>query len=48
MSIKQHTPCDDDDFTCPYNAQNWGDCEYWCGSDSEQDDYNESYDFDDY
>lgn len=42
MSIRQHTPCDEDDFSCPYNAQNWGDCEYWCGAESEPD-YDDVY-----
>lgn len=37
MSMSHHTPCDEDGFVCPYNAQNAADCEYWCGANQEPD-----------
>ena len=36
MSLKCPTPCDLD-LVCPYDAYNWGDCEYWCGSEEPED-----------
>lgn len=52
MSLHLHCPCDDNPFTfiCPYNAQNGGDCEYFCGEDEPYDepDYNEDMGFDPY
>ena len=36
MSLKCPTPCDHD-LVCPYDAQNSGDCEYWCGEIESQD-----------
>ena len=40
MSIKTETPCDYCDC-CPYDAQNWSDCEYLCGADEPEDNYYE-------
>lgn len=37
MSIKINCPCDIDGV-CPYEAENRGDCEYWCGAEEPQDD----------
>ena len=37
MSIKRNCPCDLDSV-CPYESENWGSCEYWCGSEEPQDD----------
>lgn len=36
MSVRKNTPCDLDGV-CPYEAEQWGDCEYWCGADEPQD-----------
>ncbi len=44
MSLRRETPCDFGE--CPYGAEYSCDCEYWCGADepeyeydSEDDDY---------
>ena len=37
MSLRLETPCDWGE--CPYSAEYGGDCEYWCGADEPQDDY---------
>lgn len=37
MSVRKNTPCDCDGF-CPYEAEEWHDCEYWCGAEEPQDD----------
>lgn len=36
MSIKLCCPCDVDGV-CPYDAQYFHDCEYWCGADEPED-----------
>jgi hypothetical protein len=36
MSLRQSTPCDYGD--CPYDAQYYPQCEYWCGADEPRDD----------
>lgn len=36
MSLRQNTPCDCDGF-CPYDAEYYNTCEYYCGAES--DDY---------
>ena len=36
MSIKLCCPCDVDGV-CPYDAQYFNDCEYWCGADEPED-----------
>ncbi len=45
MSVKRQCPCDIDGI-CPYEAEYWRDCEYWCGAD-EPEDYPPEYEFDD-
>lgn len=35
MSLRHDTPCDHG--PCPYEAESWGSCEYWCGSEEPQD-----------
>lgn len=35
--LKNHTPCDDYPFICPYESHDISVCEYFCG---------ESYDYD--
>ena len=37
MTIRRETPCDLDGI-CPYSAESWGSCEYWCGADEPEDD----------
>ena len=44
MSIRKNTPCDYGE--CPYNAQYSRDCEYWCGADEEEDNYDDYDDCD--
>lgn len=41
MCLKKNTPCDNGE--CPFNAEYSNDCEYWCGAEEPQDDY-EDYD----
>lgn len=36
MSIRLYTPCDVAGI-CPYNAEYFGTCEYWCGIEEPQD-----------
>lgn len=36
MSLRQITPCDYSGV-CPYNAETYGSCEYWCGADEPED-----------
>ena len=36
MSLRQNTPCDCDGI-CPYEAESFGSCEYWCGADEPED-----------
>ena len=48
MSLRSCTPCDYDGI-CPYDAEYYHTCEYWCGAD-EPEDYPEDddeYDYDD-
>ncbi len=43
MSLRRTTPCDCDGI-CPYDSENYGTCEYWCGANEPQDipdEYNE-------
>lgn len=35
MSLRRETPCDFG--PCPYEAECYGSCEYWCGADEPQD-----------
>lgn len=35
MSLKLETPCDFGE--CPYDAENYSTCEYWCGADEPED-----------
>lgn len=44
MSIRSDCPCDVDGV-CPYDAEYFGSCEYWCGADKPADD---PEDWDDY
>lgn len=37
MSLKQNTPCDMD-CICPFGAETFGDCEWYCGAEEPQDD----------
>ena len=37
MSLRPSTPCDEEPFICPYDAECGGDCEYWCGADEPED-----------
>lgn len=37
MSLRQNTPCDCDGI-CPYEAEYYYSCEYWCGADEPEDD----------
>ena len=42
MSLKSHTPCDEQDWTghyvCPYATEgDYVNCEYWCGADEPED-----------
>ena len=39
MTIRLETPCDHG--PCPYEAEYWRDCEYWCGSEEPEDDPSE-------
>lgn len=41
MCIRKETPCDFGE--CPYNAMYNNDCEYWCGVEEPED----NYDFED-
>jgi len=36
MSLLLETPCDHGE--CPYEAECYGNCEYWCGAEEPQDD----------
>lgn len=36
MSLRLETPCDYGQ--CPYEAECYATCEYWCGSEEPQDD----------
>ena len=36
MSLLRETPCDHGE--CPYDAECYGNCEYWCGAEEPQDD----------
>ncbi len=40
MSVRKNCPCDLDGV-CPYESENWGSCEYWCGADEPQDEPDE-------
>ena len=35
MSLRRETPCDFG--PCPYDAEQYCSCEYWCGADEPQD-----------
>lgn len=37
MSLRRNCPCDLDGI-CPYDAEYFSSCEYWCGADEPQDD----------
>ena len=43
MSIRRETPCDLDGI-CPYAAESYGSCEYWCGAEEPEDYPPELYD----
>lgn len=36
MSLKLHTPCDTEGH-CPYFAEYFSDCEYYCGAEEPED-----------
>lgn len=36
MSLRRECPCDLDGF-CPYEAEYFSSCEYWCGADEPED-----------
>lgn len=38
MSLMKITPCDYSGI-CPYNAEYIGTCEYWCGEDEPEENY---------
>ena len=38
MSLRKNTPCDCDGI-CPYDSQSWGSCEWFCGEEEPQDNY---------
>ena len=38
MALRKNTPCDCDGF-CPYDSQSWGSCEWFCGKEEPQDNY---------
>ena len=44
MSLRKETPCDFG--PCPYDAQYYNTCEYYCGANEPEDDYNEYEDED--
>lgn len=37
MALRDITPCDHSGI-CPYAAESYGSCEYWCGADDPADD----------
>ena len=37
MAIRSNCPCDIDGV-CPYEAEAFSSCDYWCGTDEPQDD----------
>lgn len=39
MSIRRETPCDFGE--CPYNAEYGSTCEYWCGEDEPEENYDD-------
>ena len=43
MSLRRETPCDFG--PCPYDAEQYCSCEYWCGADEPED--SPYWDFDD-
>lgn len=45
MSLRLITPCDNSGV-CPYNAEVYGTCEYWCGQDEPEETYDD-YEYDD-
>lgn len=36
MTLRINTPCDLDGF-CPYEAEQFGDCLWWCGAEEPAD-----------
>ena len=44
--LKNYTPCDDYPFICPYGANSWNHCEWFCG-EQDDDDYTDYRDYDD-
>ena len=48
MSLRKETPCDHGE--CPYNAEYYYTCEYWCGAEEPEDYPEDDYDYpeDDY
>ena len=38
MSLRKNTPCDFDGV-CPYGSQSWSSCEWFCGEEEPQDNY---------
>ena len=45
MSLRLITPCDNSGV-CPYNVESIGSCEYWCGQDEPEYNYDD-YEYDD-
>ena len=46
MSLRRERPCDIDGF-CPYEAEYYSTCEYWCGED-EPENYEDYEDYEYY
>ena len=44
MSLRKNTPCDIDGI-CPYEAEYGYTCEYYCGADEPDDDYDDDWDY---
>lgn len=40
MCLKRETPCEYGE--CPFCAEYSGDCEYWCGADEPEDNFEEN------
>ena len=36
--VRKNTPCDFNGI-CPYDSQSWGSCEWFCGEEEPQDNY---------
>ena len=36
MALKKVCPCDLDNGNCPFDAENFWDCDFWCSADPEE------------